>query len=50
MKTVYLNFTFKYSGDNSDYLSASKDEEKSVPERLDWIGYKNQFFFGADSR
>ena len=36
--------TFKYSGDNSDYLSASKDEEKSVPERLDWIGYKNQFF------
>jgi YidC/Oxa1 family membrane protein insertase len=36
--------TFKYSGGNSDYLSASKDEEKSVPERLDWIGYKNQFF------
>ena len=35
---------FKYSGNSSDNLSASKDEEKSVPERLDWIGYKNQFF------
>ncbi|WP_321480415.1 membrane protein insertase YidC [uncultured Bacteroides sp.] len=35
---------YKYAGDNTDNLSAAKDEEKSIPERLTWIGYKNQFF------
>jgi YidC/Oxa1 family membrane protein insertase len=38
------NLTYKYTNDDSDYLSETKDEEKSVPERLDWIAYKNQFF------
>ena len=38
------NLTYKYANDNSDHLSESKDEDKSVPERLDWIAYKNQFF------
>ncbi|MDR0659044.1 MAG: membrane protein insertase YidC [Mediterranea sp.] len=38
------NLTYKYTNDDPDYLSESKDEEKSVPERLDWIAYKNQFF------
>jgi YidC/Oxa1 family membrane protein insertase len=38
------NLTYKYTNDDSDHLSESKDEEKSVSERLDWIAYKNQFF------
>ena len=35
---------YKYAGDDSDHLSESKDDEKSVSERLDWIAFKNQFF------
>ena len=31
-------------GNGTDYLSANKDDEKEVPERLDWIAFKNQFF------
>ena len=38
------DLTYKYTGDDVDNLSASKDDEKSVPERLDWIAFKNQFF------
>ena len=38
------NLTYKYASDNSNHLSESKDEEKSVPERLDWVAFKNQFF------
>lgn len=38
------NITYKYVNDNTDNLSESKDDEKSVPERLSWIGFKNQFF------
>ncbi len=40
----YSNLTYKISGDNSDYLSETKPVEKSVPERLDWIAFKNQYF------
>ena len=36
--------TYKIVGKGSDYLSANKDEEKSIPEKLDWIAFKNQFF------
>lgn len=36
--------TYKMLGDGTDYLSASKDDSKEVPERLDWIAFKNQFF------
>jgi len=38
------DLTYKYTGDDVDNLSASKDDEKSVSERLDWIAFKNQFF------
>ncbi|MEY8720259.1 membrane protein insertase YidC [Bacteroides stercorirosoris] len=45
---VYENrlseLTYKFLGDGTDYLSANKDDEKEVPERLDWIAFKNQFF------
>ena len=36
--------TYKIVGDGTDYLSANKNDEKEVPERLDWIAFKNQFF------
>ena len=45
---VYENrlseLTYKFMGNGTDYLSANKDDEKEVPERLDWIAFKNQFF------
>lgn len=45
---VYENrlseLTYKLLGNGTDYLSANKDDEKEVPERLDWIAFKNQFF------
>ncbi|WP_300699747.1 membrane protein insertase YidC [Bacteroides sp.] len=36
--------TYKKVGNGTDYLSANKDESKDIPERLDWIAFKNQFF------
>ena len=36
--------TYKITGDVTDYLSAGKNDEKEVAERLDWIAFKNQFF------
>lgn len=36
--------TYKITGDGTDYLSANKNDEKQVPEHLDWIAFKNQFF------
>ncbi|WP_321332084.1 membrane protein insertase YidC [uncultured Bacteroides sp.] len=38
------NLTYKLTGDNSDNLSTSKSEEKAIPQRLDWVAFKNQFF------
>lgn len=35
---------FKYSADNVDYMSESKEDTKEVDNRLKWIGYKGQFF------
>lgn len=40
----YSTLTYKFEGDDTDYLSESKEQEKSVPERLDWIAFKNQYF------
>ena len=45
---VYENrlseLTYKMLGNGTDYLSANKDDEKEVPERLDWIAFIKQFF------
>ncbi len=38
------DLTYKTQGDGTDNLSASKDEEKEIPGRLNWIAFKNQFF------
>ena len=36
--------TYKMEGEGTDYLSANGNDEKDVPERLDWVAFKNQFF------
>ncbi|MBE6286874.1 MAG: membrane protein insertase YidC [Mediterranea massiliensis] len=36
--------TYKILGDDTDYLSNMSDDSKEVPERLNWIAFKNQFF------
>lgn len=36
--------TYKISGDDTDHLSAAKDDEKEIREKTDWIAFKNQFF------
>lgn len=36
--------TYKIAGEGTDYLSAGSDDREDVPERLDWIAFKNQFF------
>ncbi|MCI1647480.1 MAG: membrane protein insertase YidC [Bacteroides sp.] len=38
------DLTYKKTGDDTDYLSASKNEEKDIPNDLNWIAFKNQFF------
>ena len=36
--------TYKISDDDTDHLSAASDDEKSLKEKADWIGFKDQFF------
>lgn len=36
--------TYKLAGDDTDYLSAAKNDEKELKEPLEWIAFKNQFF------
>lgn len=36
--------TYKINGEGTDYLSASKNDEKEIAEPLNWIAFKNQFF------
>lgn len=36
--------TYKIAGDDTDYLSAAKNDEKELKEPLEWIAFKNQFF------
>lgn len=36
--------TYKIAGNDTDNLSAAKDDEKEIKEKVDWIAFKNQFF------
>lgn len=36
--------TYKICDESTDHLSAAKDDKENVPERLNWIAFKNQFF------
>ena len=36
--------TYKIKDEGTDYLSASKDDDESIAEKLDWIAFNTQFF------
>lgn len=40
----YTELYYKYSADDHEHLSASKDDSKSITGKLKWIAYKSQFF------
>ena len=40
----YTSLTYKPSNDSFDHLSETKDDMKSMPEALDWVAFKNQYF------
>ena len=40
----YTSLTSKPVDDDFDYLSETKDEKESIPEVLDWVAFKNQYF------
>lgn len=40
----YTSLTYKPNGDSFDYLSETKDEKETIPEVLDWVAFKNQYF------
>lgn len=40
----YTSLTYKPTDDSFDYLSETNNERKSIPETLDWVAFKNQYF------
>ncbi|MDE7377831.1 MAG: membrane protein insertase YidC [Paraprevotella sp.] len=40
----YASLTYKIKEEGIDNLSETKEDTKDVPEALDWIAFKNQFF------
>ncbi len=40
----YTSLTYKPSNDSFDHLSETKDDMKNMPEALDWVAFKNQYF------
>jgi membrane protein insertase, YidC/Oxa1 family, N-terminal domain len=40
----YAYLAYKFLGDDVEKLKESKSEEKNIPTKLKWIGYKDQFF------
>ncbi|KAA6302005.1 MAG: Membrane protein insertase YidC [Candidatus Ordinivivax streblomastigis] len=40
----YARLTYKYLSDEVEELRESKDDIQNIPNKLKWIGYKDQFF------
>jgi YidC/Oxa1 family membrane protein insertase len=40
----YSRLTFKFLADDVEQLRESKDDVRNIPNKVKWIGYKNQFF------
>ena len=40
----YTGLYYKYTADDVDKLSESKEDSKQIANRLKWIGYKNKYF------
>jgi YidC/Oxa1 family membrane protein insertase len=43
----YAQLFYKYLSDDVENLKETKDDSKSVPNKLKWIGYKDQYFSSA---
>ena len=43
----YARLSYKYLSDNVEQLSETKDDSKTITNKLKWIGYKDQFFSSA---
>ncbi|MDR0834428.1 MAG: membrane protein insertase YidC [Candidatus Symbiothrix sp.] len=43
----YACMNYKYLSDDVEQMSESKDDSKSIANKLKWIGYKDQFFSSA---
>jgi len=40
----YAYLIYKYFSDDVEQMQSAKNDAKSIPEKLKWIGYKDQFF------
>lgn len=40
----YTSLTYKPADDSFDYLSETNNERKSIPDALNWVAFKNQYF------
>ena len=40
----YANLIYKYFSDDVEQMQTSKDDAKTITNKLKWIGYKDQFF------
>jgi YidC/Oxa1 family membrane protein insertase len=40
----YAYLSYKYLSDDVEQLRESKDDKKNIPNKIKWIGYKDQFF------
>lgn len=40
----YTSLTYKPVDDSFDYLSETNNEKENIPEVLDWVAFKNQYF------
>ncbi len=40
----YATLNYKYTSDDVEYLSESKDDEKKISNKVQWIAFKDQFF------
>ncbi len=44
-ENMYSSLTYKLKeDDDSEHLSEASDDEETIPEKVDWIAFKNQFF------
>jgi len=47
LENQYTSLYFKYLSDDVEHFGEAKDEDKQLPNRVKWIGYKNKFFTSA---
>jgi YidC/Oxa1 family membrane protein insertase len=44
LENQYTGLYYKFLADDVEHFGEAKDEEKQLPGRIKWIGYKNKFF------